>query len=334
MSSRKNKNKNKRRDKKNQCGSSTTTAQPFCFLSQAEALERLVGIAQWGQAMMSLMPDDARQQLSIDAADVTFNALRKTRRAELAAVKQSVVQFVYDDGGAHGSPTALDDSVVLAVVNDRVKKFVPTDVRKQVHANTQMICCVPDRDLVQHACRFALCGARIVHIFLSDHMIDEHLAANPDSCVSALVGLWDQYQVKKLPPTQAMLLFEPLTTDDNDTLFATGALISKTVANLLDHYGRLDAWWREYVVTGGVLAAILDSPLMYRRLLESCWLAVIGTCFVCNCRIARRLCGRCQRMRYCDADCQLRDWPRHRKYCRPQCSESSPPAAAAAAVAD
>ena len=38
-------------------------------------------------------------------------------------------------------------------------------------------------------------------------------------------------------------------------------------------------------------------------------------CFHCHCPCKPRFCAGCKRVWYCEADCQKRDWKRHRREC-------------------
>ena len=43
--------------------------------------------------------------------------------------------------------------------------------------------------------------------------------------------------------------------------------------------------------------------------------AEFGECAACGAGGAKRKCGACRKVYYCDADCQSGDWPAHRRWC-------------------
>lgn len=134
--------------------------------------------------------------------------------------------------------------------------------------------------------------------------------------LSSIGELLDAYQRGRFSSSKAVAAWKEISRDPTAAaVVAFSGMCALVAAELHDVYsGDMTAWWREYKASGGVVT--FASALRQRAFVLDTLAIVTLTCAVCATRHANDRCSRCSRMRYCGAQCQAIDWPRHRAHCR------------------
>jgi hypothetical protein len=226
----------------------------------------------------------------------------------------------------NGAPRAVSPEDGIDLSDASVRAMVLESVRRDMAANAEISSALasnPKRyaHLINTQMR-ALgmytikAGGPLAYLFFSDAMIDR-LAVSADLDLLNALNWMRNFERTQLKHEGALALFMPRTEAHYDLVMVFDYLVGQTLLRLLDRYGGLDAWWRDYSTSGGVHARVTASdPVYARRYLELCWRSLIGACGVCSASAAFNRCSGCDRVYYCSVECQREDRKRHKVYCK------------------
>lgn len=198
-----------------------------------------------------------------------------------------------------GRPIAGDDETEESARQDLV-----TNEQVRAHLDATTSDAYTPHTFVPNAAAVLAARGRLRNLFFSNAQMGDE-----PSPLDAL-----QRRCYATPASVTTLIPRRAGEAPNTDVLLLRSVFASAAADVFDAYkGDWARWWQEYRDARGLLS--FASVARQRAFVLDCAAMVEHMCSACSFKRAYKRCSRCHRMRYCSAECQRTDWPRHSHWC-------------------